>query len=129
MSASVHATQMSGRPHVIVIGAGAFGGWTALELARRGAKVTLVDGWGPGNARASSGGETRIIRATYGSRAIYTELTLRALALWRAFDGREGTELFKETAVLWWFRDDDSFARTSAEVLSARGAALDELSK
>ncbi len=117
---------MSARPHVIVIGAGAFGGWTALELVRRGATVTLLDAWGPGNPRASSGGETRIIRATYGSRAIYTELTLRALALWRAFDEREGIELFRETSVLWLFRDDDSFARTSAEVLAVCGGTLEE---
>ena len=37
------------RPHVAVIGAGAFGGWTALSLLRRGAKVTLFDAWGPGH--------------------------------------------------------------------------------
>ena len=49
--------------HVVVVGAGAFGGWTALNLLRQGAAVTLVDAWGPGNARASSGGETRVIRA------------------------------------------------------------------
>ena len=59
---------------VAVVGAGAFGGWTALELQRRGSRVTLVDAWGPGNARASSGGETRVIRATYGARAIYTKM-------------------------------------------------------
>jgi len=51
---------------VIVVGAGAFGGWSALQLAQTGAKVTLLDAWGPGNSRASSGGETRTIRATYG---------------------------------------------------------------
>jgi glycine/D-amino acid oxidase-like deaminating enzyme len=28
---------------VAVIGAGAFGGWTALHLARAGARVTLID--------------------------------------------------------------------------------------
>src|SRR5262249_48715058 len=63
----------------IVVGAGAFGGWTALELLRKGAKVTLLDAWGPGNSRASSGGETRIIRGTYGAGRIYTEMTARAL--------------------------------------------------
>lgn len=46
----------SGKPHVAVIGAGAFGGWTALSLLRSGAKVTLLDAWGPGNSRSSSGG-------------------------------------------------------------------------
>jgi glycine/D-amino acid oxidase-like deaminating enzyme len=67
------------KPRIVVIGAGAFGGWTALYLLRRGAQVTLVDAWGPGNARASSGGETRIIRASYGPDRIYVQLVARAL--------------------------------------------------
>jgi len=50
---------MKARPHVAVIGAGAFGGWTALHLLERGARVTLLDAWGPGNSRASSGGAGR----------------------------------------------------------------------
>ena len=49
--------------HIAVIGAGGFGGWTALSLLRKGAKVTLLDTWGPGNARASSGCERRMIHS------------------------------------------------------------------
>lgn len=61
-SAAVAAQRRGATPRrVIVVGAGAFGGWTALHLRRAGAKVTLVDAWGPGNARASSGGETRVV--------------------------------------------------------------------
>ena len=67
---------------VIVVGAGAFGGWSALQLLQRRAKVTLLDAWGPGNSRASSGGETRVIRATYGPLGIYTQMVARALQLW-----------------------------------------------
>src|SRR2546423_7019594 len=74
---------MKQKPHVVVVGAGAFGGWTALYLRRGGARVTLGDAWGAGNARASSGGETRVIRATYRPRAVYTHMAVRALALWR----------------------------------------------
>src|SRR5207249_6645731 len=47
---------------VIVVGAGAFSGWTALELLRKGAKVVLVEAWGPGNSRASSGGDRKSTR-------------------------------------------------------------------
>ena len=87
------------QPRIVVVGAGAFGGWTALELRRRGARVTLIDAWGPGHARASSGGETRIIRATYGARAVYTAMALRALERWRAHDPER--RLLHETGVLW----------------------------
>ncbi len=113
------------QPRIVVVGAGAFGGWTALELRRRGARVTLVDAWGPGHARASSGGETRIIRATYGARAVYTRMALRALELWRAHD--PGRRLLRETGVLWMFGDDDSFGHASARVLREHGARLDLL--
>src|SRR5260370_35182982 len=54
------------QPHIAVIGAGAFGGWTALFLRPQGARVTLADAWGPGNSRASSDGEARVVRPTYG---------------------------------------------------------------
>jgi glycine/D-amino acid oxidase-like deaminating enzyme len=111
--------------HIVVVGAGAFGGWTALQLRRRGARVTLIDAWGPGHARSSSGGETRIIRATYGTRAVYTRMALRALELWRAHD--LDRRLLHETGVLWMFGDDDSFGHASADVLRDCGARLDPL--
>src|ERR1019366_10133177 len=53
---------------VVVIGAGCWGGWTALNLQRSGAKVLLIDEWGPGNARSTSGDETRGVRSSYGDR-------------------------------------------------------------
>src|SRR4029077_12271526 len=101
----------------VVVGAGAFGGWTALELRRRGARVTLVDAWGPGNARASSGGETRVIRATYGARSIYTRMAVRAMALWRAHDAQWQRGFFRKTGALWMFGSDDAFGRASAAAL------------
>ena len=52
--------------HIAVIGAGAFGGRTALHLRRLGHRVTLLDALGAGHSSASSGGETRIIRGMYG---------------------------------------------------------------
>ncbi|MFN0067646.1 MAG: FAD-dependent oxidoreductase, partial [Limisphaerales bacterium] len=69
--------------HIAVIGAGAFGGWTALNLLRAGARVTLIDAWGPGHSRSSSGDETRVIRGSYGPNTIYTRMVARSLPLWR----------------------------------------------
>lgn len=112
-----------------VVGAGAFGGWTALSLVRRGARVTLLDAWGPANPRASSGGDTRVIRATYGSHVVYTRMAARALQLWQAEDARWRAGLLRHTGALWMFRTDAArpFIRASAEALSASGLRLDDL--
>src|SRR5437773_6738566 len=87
-------------PEVIVIGAGAFGGWTALSLREKGASVTLVDAYGPGNSRASSGGETRQIRAGYEDRELYTRWVLEAFGRWKAREAEWGRRLLYETGRL-----------------------------
>jgi NADPH-dependent 2,4-dienoyl-CoA reductase/sulfur reductase-like enzyme len=79
---------MNSKPHVAVVGAGAFGGWTALYLLRGGARVTLLDAWGPGNSRASSGGETRVMRGAYGPNQPYTKMAARAMELWKDHEAR-----------------------------------------
>ncbi|MGH7645879.1 MAG: FAD-dependent oxidoreductase [Gemmatimonadales bacterium] len=115
-------------PRIVVIGAGAFGGWTALHLLRGGADVTLLDAWGPGNSRASSGGETRVIRATYGPRAIYTRLAARALVLWREHEARWRRPLFRRTGVLWMVSsEDDAFERAALPVLTDAGVVHEVL--
>lgn len=112
---------MSPLPKVVVVGAGAFGGWTALSLRLQGADVTLVDAWGPGHARASSGGETRIIRTTYGPRRIYTRLAARALELWKAHDDEWGHGCLTQTGAIWMSGANDQFGRDSLAALEAEG--------
>jgi sarcosine oxidase len=119
---------MSKQRHVVVVGAGAFGGWTALHLLRGGARVTLVDAWGPGNSRASSGGETRVIRATYGPRAIYTRLTARALQLWKENERRWQRKLYHPIGVLWLVENDETYEKAALPVLKEAGLAFEELS-
>ena len=65
---------------VVVVGAGVFGAWTASHFARRDKRVLLVDSYGPGNARASSAGESRIIRMGYGADEIYTRMSQNSMA-------------------------------------------------
>ena len=119
------ARRRTGR-HIIVVGAGAFGGWTALHLLRRGARVTLFDTWGPGNARASSGGETRIIRATYGPDRPYVELVARALALWREHERRMERRLLYPVGVLWMVGPDDAYERAALPIVRQAGLRIDE---
>lgn len=105
-------------PHIAVIGAGAFGGWTALHLLERNARVTLIDAWGPGNSRASSGGETRVMRGTYGPDQPYTEMAARALKLWAKYERRWKRQFLHRIGVLWMAAGrDDAFERGSVKML------------
>lgn len=113
--------------HVAVVGAGAFGGWTALHLLRAGARVTLLDAWGAGNSRASSGGETRIIRGIYGGKARYVELTARAFVLWWEHEEHWSRRLYHRTGALWMFEGDDTYARSTLPLLRTAGLEVAEL--
>lgn len=77
-----------------MIGAGAFGGWTAFHLRRMGASVTLVDAYGPGNSRATSGDESRGIRSSYGERETWVRLANEAIGKWKEWDA-EWTRPFR----------------------------------
>jgi sarcosine oxidase len=119
---------MPAKPHVVVVGAGAFGGWTALYLLRRGAQVTLLDAWGPGNARSSSGEDTRVMRGTYGPDQPYTKMAARAMKLWKEHERRWKCRLFQKSGVLWMVAaDDDQFERGSLVPLGAEGIGFEEL--
>lgn len=88
--------------HIAVIGAGAFGGWAALHLQQNGYTVTMVDAWGPGNSRSSSGDETRVIRSTYGANEFYFNLNVRALQLWKEYEKGWNKKIFQNKGVLWF---------------------------
>ncbi len=114
---------------VIVVGAGAFGGWSALHLAQARAKVTLLDAWGPGNSRASSGGETRTIRATYGpAHALYVKMVARALQLWQEYEKRWNLRLFFRSGALRMAGADDSYESSALPVLRDAGIRFEKLS-
>src|SRR5579884_2038381 len=111
----------------VVIGAGVFGAWTAYHLRRAGHQVTLLDQYGPASSRASSGGETRIIRAAYGPDEVYTRMAVRSLQLWSAFFARAGRELLHRTGVLWMATADNKYAQQSRETLRRLGVAFEDL--
>ncbi|MDH3271125.1 MAG: FAD-binding oxidoreductase [Gemmatimonadota bacterium] len=76
-------------PDVVVVGAGNFGAWTALNLRRGGADVLLLDQYGPANSRSASGGETRGVRSSYGGRETgmqWARWAIRALQKWKDWD-------------------------------------------
>ncbi len=110
----------AGLPDVVVAGAGAFGGWTALVLRERGYKVTLLDAYGVGNSRASSGDESRHLRAGYDDRAVYSGWAFRAMAEWKSREQEFGKKLMYPAPRL-------QMAGSLTKALSAQRAIFDEL--
>ena len=115
------------KPRIAVVGAGAFGGWTALSLLRKGAAVTLIDAWGPGNSRASSGGETRVIRANYGPKRQYVRMAVRALQLWKENEKRWNTRLFHRTGVLFMMSAGNPQSDPALPLLREAGVDFEQL--
>jgi len=107
------------RRRIVVVGAGAFGGWAALNLARRGADVTLIEAWDAGHPRASSGGETRVIRHMYAD-VLYARMAARSLALFEQAQRDFGQPLLHRTGVLFLGQPD------AADYFRAGTAALDD---
>jgi glycine/D-amino acid oxidase-like deaminating enzyme len=88
----------SASSEIVVIGAGGWGSFTALNLRMLGAKVTLVDAYGPGNARSTSGDESRGVRSSYGDRngdqgELWMLWAREAMGMWKKFDDEWGRDL------------------------------------
>jgi sarcosine oxidase len=126
--ALVKAQSLGSAPRVAVIGAGVFGTWTAEQLRRRGAKVTLVDAWNPAHSRSSSGGESRMTRAAYGKDAIYARMALASLSEWKALSAVAGLPIFNPIGVLFFFQGDNPYLADSLRVHRNLGLPTEALS-
>jgi len=114
--AAIRTTAAS--PDIVVIGAGAWGSWTALHLRKMGAKVTVVDSYGAGNSRSTSGDETRGVRSSYGDKPgqlgeLWMLWARESMKRWIAFDDEWGKEfrlnLFHVTGDLIFRQEWDNF--------------------
>jgi sarcosine oxidase len=115
---------------VAVVGAGVFGAWIAYRLGQAGRRVALLDAYGPGNARASSGGQTRVIRMGYGDQEIYTRWSMRSLDLWKSLLGQAGRpSLFQEVGVLWMARGEDPLTTKTVATLQRLGIRHERLGR
>jgi glycine/D-amino acid oxidase-like deaminating enzyme len=96
---------------VVVVGAGAWGLPAAAQLAQRGHEVVLVDRYGPGNARSSSSGPTRIWRLTH-SDAPRVRLAQHSVRAMERVQEQSGRTVFLRRGLLW--RDRASLAAAAA---------------
>ena len=101
---------------IAVIGAGVFGAWTAWHLRRLGRRVLLVDASGPAHARASSGGESRLTRGSYGADEVYTRMAWESLAEWSELSRSAGLPLFHSCGILFFFQQNEAYVRDTIEV-------------
>ena len=125
----------SGVGHVVVIGAGAWGGWTSYHLRQRGARVTLIDAYGAGNSRSTSGDESRGIRSSYGDRTsgeLWTPWAREAIKRWGAFDAEWGpvfrTKFFHTTGDIIMREKDEPFLQNTQKYWKANNVAYEVLS-
>jgi len=116
--------------HVAIIGAGVFGAWTAHHVHAAGARVSLVDAYGPANPRASSGDHSRILRCGYGPDDIYAQMAWRSLHQWRELQRRLGPEspaIWHRSGVLWLAPDGDAYAAATKTTLEHAGLPVEAL--
>ncbi len=116
-----------GKRSVAVIGAGVFGAWSALRLARAGWHVTLVDAYGPANGRASSSDHSRVIRAGYGAIDLYTRWATESLAEWHWLSAKTGEELVVECGALFLGDTGSPHLDDTARTLSEAGVAHERM--
>src|SRR6185436_10280279 len=100
----------------IVVGAGVFGAWTAWHLRKSGQRVLLLDAFGAAHARASSGGESRLTRGSYGADEIYTRMAFDSLASWKWLSDLSGLPTFHPIGVLFFFQKREAYVDQSIEV-------------
>jgi monomeric sarcosine oxidase len=128
LAAGALATRAAAPLICVVVGAGVFGAWTAYRLLLAGHRVTLLDEYGPANSRASSGGESRIIRCSYGPDEVYTLMAKRSLALWSDFFAQSGRNLLERIGVLWIAKPGNAYVEQSRQTLRKLEIPFHELS-
>lgn len=115
---------------VAVVGAGVFGTWIAHQLQSRGCSVTVFDQYGPANTRASSGGETRMLRVGYGPSTIYSQWAMRSHQAWlTTLHAISRPDCYRETGVLWLFRPDDPYGKSTITTLAEMAWPFQELDR
>jgi sarcosine oxidase len=103
---------------VTVIGAGVFGAWCAKFLADRGHLVTIVDAYGPANARASSADHSRVIRAGYGAEDVYSRWATESLREWQWLSAATGQTLLARTGALFLGEPGNTYVSATHRTLT-----------
>jgi sarcosine oxidase len=113
---------------VAVVGLGAMGSHTALELATRGRRVLGIDRHRPPHTLGSTHGRTRIIREAYFEEPLYVPIVQRAYDLWRRLEERSGARLLTVTGGLMLGASDSEVVAGARASAVEHGLPFEELS-
>jgi glycine/D-amino acid oxidase-like deaminating enzyme len=127
--AILKAAPRGSQGHVVVVGAGVFGAWTAHHLLGLGHRVTLVDAHSPAHSRASSGGESRMTRAAYGKDAIYAKMAHDSLGQWKMLSNLSGLPIFHPAGVLFFAAGNEPYIADSIAVGRRLGFATEAMNR
>jgi glycine/D-amino acid oxidase-like deaminating enzyme len=115
---------------ILIVGAGINGVTAAIELHKRGHKVSLLDPGPLPHPLAASTDISKAVRAAYGDDEDYTALAERSIKLWREWNEKFGVELYHEVAFLFLrqraMRPAD-FEYESFELLRKRGHKVERI--
>jgi sarcosine oxidase len=117
-----------GRADLVVVGAGTMGAWTALWARRSGRSTMLVDAYGAGHPRATSGDENRIIRNSHGTDSFYARWARRAREQWIALGEQVAEQIFFQAGVLWFAARPDGFEADAYRTLASLDIPVEHLS-
>ncbi len=91
---------------VVVIGQGAAGSAALCKLARRGKRVVGIERFSTNHDRASSHGQTRVIRLGYFEHPSYVPILRSAYTRWRELEAASGQQLLHITGIAEMGRPD-----------------------
>ena len=100
------SARMTAAFDLLIVGGGAFGLGTAVEAARRGRRVAVVERGPLPNPVAASYGPSRKIRSTY-TEPHYAYLAREAMLGWRQIERETGAELYLAVGNLAYSALDD----------------------
>jgi len=115
-------------PDLVVVGAGTMGAWTALRALEGGRRTLLLDAYGAGHSRATSGDETRIIRSSHGPDAFYSRWAREARDAWTELGSGLEKPIFVQCGAAWFAHREGAFDDQSVATLRSLDIPVEKLS-